>query len=625
MTAPMTAPMSITPCPRASADASARSQAVALAADSHTLSASRKRAQHPAFVATWSLQALLPSLPLVLPLLPAEESLPPSPKRRYLSEYRYPGLNVLLDILTDPTEPTRLARLSDFELALHLIDFAALERPLAQIYVPSPKGQTPYHPVSLFLGLCLRREQRLGWRGLARLLGSEHGAGWRRLFGFGEGQTPSASALRAFHHALGAKVFDELCRRFVTLLRLHGLFPEASTYPGDSATRGIAVTQDGMLHQARSRPSCQLATDACYQSLRADPEPKDPEPKDPEPKDPEPKGAPSRPCRARDKGHTGCACDSTDCQQQCRRASRHDPEARFIHYAGHNHKHGDKHGDKHGAATSGSEPASGGPNAAPTSARGADRGLNLFGYRSVADRAIDDRFFVAWNLQTGLYPANKDERTIFRERLTGLEAKYPDLKVGEWLDDSAVGYGECLAAIWTLGALRMVDIRADKSDQDPEGCLARGYDGFGRPLCPHGYTLRSNGYDYERRRTKYVCDQVCRRESLVEGGPIQPVTGCPYLEKPRPLGMIVNVGRTLPDGSVRLAREIPYGSTEWKARYARRNLSESRNGQLEMMGLKRMRAYGLEHNTRDVQLADFLGNLRTLGRLVREATGLRTS
>lgn len=87
--------------------------------------------------------------------------------------------------------------------------------------------------------------------------------------------------------------------------------------------------------------------------------------------------------------------------------------------------------------------------------------------------------------------------------------------------------------------------------------------------------------------------------------------------------MVVNVGKTLADGSVRLAREIPYGSDEWKARYARRNLSESRNGQLALLGLKRMVSYSLDHNARDVKLADFLINLRTFGRLVRQATGLR--
>jgi hypothetical protein len=59
------------------------------------------------------------------------------------------------------------------------------------------------------------------------------------------------------------------------------------------------------------------------------------------------------------------------------------------------------------------------------------------------------------------------------------------------------------------------------------------------------------------------------------------------------------------------------------ARYGRRNNSESRNGQLEGMGLKRMRSYGLERNAKEVQAADFIGNLRTMVRLLKEASRLR--
>jgi hypothetical protein len=248
----------------------------------------------------------------------------------------------------------------------------------------------------------------------------------------------------------------------------------------------------------------------------------------------------------------------------------------------------------------------------------------VFGYRSVAERALDDRFAVAWTLRSDLYPANTDERTIFVERLQTLRATFPDLCLGEWLDDSGVGYSECLDAIWELGALRLVDLRADPSDVDPVACLARGYDGQGRPLCPHGYRLRSNGYDDARRRAKYVCAQACRREPLREGEPLAPVTDCPYLDPAHSLGFVVNVGRTLPDGSTRLAREIPYRSATWQARYGRRNLAESRNGQLEGLGLKRLPAYGLARNTKEIPLADCLLNLRTFGRLVRQATPRHT-
>jgi hypothetical protein len=83
---------------------------------------------------------------------------------------------------------------------------------------------------------------------------------------------------------------------------------------------------------------------------------------------------------------------------------------------------------------------------------------------------------------------------------------------------------------------------------------------------------------------------------------------------------VVNVGRTLPDGSVRLTREVPYASPTWKQRYGRRNMSESRNGSLEHLGLKRMPGFGLTGARKENATADLLGNLHTLGRLVQEAT-----
>jgi hypothetical protein len=275
--------------------------------------------------------------------------------------------------------------------------------------------------------------------------------------------------------------------------------------------------------------------------------------------------------------------------------------ARFIHYEGRNQPGGrTRHPD---------EPS-----------RPSTRGTNVFGYRSVADRALDDRFGVAWTLQSDLYAANTDERTTFTPRVKALTQRFPTLSIGEWLDDAGVGFGQCLDTIWELGALRMVDIRGDRTDDDPEACRRRGYDGHGRPLCPHGYPLRSNGYDAQRRRAKYICHQACRRAPLVEGGPVAPVTDCPYLTPTNSCGFVVNVGRTLPDGSTRLARELLPGSAAWKARYGRRNLAESRNGQLEGLGLKRMRSFGWARATKDVQLADFVINLRTLGRLVQEAS-----
>ena len=532
------------------------------------LSAEQKRAQQPVLGATWSLAALGPSLPLTFPVDP---DLPPSPKHGYRSTYQPPAPAELPD-------PAEWGLLSDFELALALIDCSPLERRLAAMYRPSAKGQVPFHPVSLLLAVCLRRELGLGWRALARLLAGPHGAGWRARLGFADGQTPSASGLRYFARAVGADAIAALCPQFVALLRAHGLFPQHSTFPGDPPDQGVTVSQDGMLHPARSRPSCQVATDACYRPL-------------PEPTEATPTEAAGRPCRAREQGKEGCACTTPVCRDQCVRASRLDPEARFIHYAG----------------------------------RDGARGTDVFGYRSVAERVLDDRFAVAWTLTSGLYPATTDERTIFVDRVQALTATVPDLPIGEWLDDAGVGYGDCLDAVWQLGALRMIDIRADPSDRDPAACLARGYDGTGRPLCPHGYRLRANGYDPARRRAKYVCAQACRRDPPPTGPAdalAQPAPACPFLDLSHPLGFVVNVGRTLPDGSRRLARDLPVGSAAWDARYGRRNLSESRNGQLEGLGLKRLPIHGLPQATKEIHLADFLLNLHTLGRLVRQATSL---
>jgi hypothetical protein len=533
--------------------------------DEPTLSASRKRAAHPAFVSTFSLRALEACLPFRFSV---PEGVPPSPKRHYRSAYRYRGYAEL-------AQPVGLANRSEFETALRLIDFAPLRDYLAHAYYAvSAKGQVPFDPVSLFLSVCLRRELGCSWRGLARQLAGEHGAGWRRLFGFGAGDTPSASGLRYFFHAVGPQAFEELCPLFTDVLRQAGLLPERSTFPGDPPERGVSLSHDIMLHEARSRMRCGQVTDTCYQPA-------------------------PRPCPAQAAGKEGCDCAEAACAAVCRRATPLDPAARLIHYAGRN-----KEADL--------------PSAPET------HGRNVYGYASNPDRVLDDRFACAWTVRTGLVPANSDERSLFPDSFAALRARFPDLLIGEVLADAALGFHDCLDPIWQAGALRMVDIRAAQEDGHAQGRLQRGYDEQGHPLCLHGYPMRSNGHDYQRRRTKWCCQHACLAPQMAETeAPSNPrPPECPYQAAQHPYGQVVNVGRTLPDGSVRLAREVPYASPAWKQRYGRRNLSESRNGSIEHMGLKRMPSFGLAHARSENALADFLTNLHTLGRLVREATAL---
>jgi len=548
------------------------------------LTAVQKRAAQPLLVGTFSVQALLPRLPFAYP---ADATVPPSPKLRYRSAYRCPGPGCLM-------EEARRNNASDLEVALQLIDFSPLRPILAQVYKKSRKGQVPFDPVSMFLACCLRLELKLSWAKTAQLLAGDHGAHWRAQFGFKEGDTPSASGLRYFFHRIGPEPFAELSPCFIDLLHREGLAPEHSTYPGDPPSRGVTITLDGMLHPARSRPSCPLATDECYQPL-PDSTSSDQGTTN--------QAAPKRPCRAREHGLEGCACDTSACRLRCRRANALDPEARFVHHEWH---------DKRAAKTR------------PDRAESKGKGVNVFGYLSDAERLIDDRFVVAWTMRTRVRPANAPESGDFPQRFAQLQARFPYLKIGEVLGDSAHGYPDSLEAIWQAGALRMVDIRAAKCDSDPQACLQRGYDAEGHPLCAHGYPMLYNGYDAKRRRATWVCRQACLRKPQREGEAAHPVEGCPYLERDRPLGQLVHVGKTLPDGSPRLAREVPYGSEAWKARYGRRSFSESRNGQVQGMDEKRMRSYGLTHNEIDLQITDWLGNLHTLGRLVKEASALQT-
>lgn len=78
-----------------------------------------------------------------------------------------------------------------------------------------------------------------------------------------------------------------------------------------------------------------------------------------------------------------------------------------------------------------------------------------------------------------------------------------------------------------------------------------------------------------------------------------------------------------PDGTrhARLARLYPYGSSLWNEHCgSRKNAVEGRNSQTTRLGLKRVWSYGLAGATADITFADLLINLRTLGRLVQEAT-----
>jgi hypothetical protein len=518
------------------------------------------RAQVARFRTTFSLAALRPQLPLRFPSPDPRDV----PRFRARSWYVYPGWAALATM--------NWAVLDPFYLVLYLIDFTGLRAELlARTGLHrNARGETPFDPVCLFLCCLLRWEKGLGWDDLAKKLAGPEFACWRQLLGFGNGVTPCGSTMRTFQHTLGAAFLTDLCPRFLALLQSAGLLPAHSTLPGSPPDLGLPVAADGMLHEAHASMRCGQVTDSCYRPLSAGP----------------------RPCPAREKGFDGCACTEPACAERCQCTTPRDPQARLIHYSGSN-----QDGEETKAAR------------------------NVYGYRSYAQVVRDDELHVGWTAASSVQPATTDEREILPRDFARLQQQLPALAIGELIADAGVGYGNCLTTVYQAHVIPVIAIRQDPGDKNIATCRLRGYDADGHLLCAHGYPMFFQGLDYDRLRATWACRQRCTRAK--DRRPVD--EDCPFRDPAHPLGQVRHVGNALvhPDGTKheRLARLYPYGSDLWKQHYgARKNAVEGRNSQIARLGLKRMWSYDLRGATADIALADLLLNLRTLGRLVQEAT-----
>jgi hypothetical protein len=535
-----------------------------------------------------SLAGLQDRLPLPWPTL---FSFPPSPKRRYRSNYRYLGWEELQD-------PAAWQHLSDFDLLLRLVDFTPLRPVLAQrLGWSSAKGWTPFDPVSIFLLLGWQLTE--GWNRsqlLANLQDPRY-ADYATRFGFQKDVFPTEGGLRHWLTALGqhaengdtvsvgeeeqievaVQYLNQLLAQTVALLLEAGLISPAAW---DQAL----ICPDGMLHDAASRLRCTAVTETCYQPTSA--------------KTP-------RPCPAKEKDRRGCDCDTASCQLLCRQATPRDPEARFVWYTGSNRQPNN-------------------PNT-PTSSQADDRprGKGRYGYASLPLLPAEPsrRFHLV--LLDDFFPANQRLENPFAAQLCQLATFYPTLHVDAVAGDAAFGYDVVLHTVYEhLQARRVIDLRADESDRDHSMWPLRGYDDRGRPVCPFGYALSANGFDYQRLRHKWACFHACQKgvPPRIELPDLTyPPTQCPYTC--RPSGQLLNVGERFRDGSSRLVRDLPVGSTTWKTLYHQaRNASESRNATFQRWGLKRLPVYGSLRSKAMVFLADVWVNLTTLVRLIREAT-----
>jgi hypothetical protein len=361
------------------------------------------------------------------------------------------------------------------------------------------------------------------------------------------------------------------------------LFLQADLLSSEALKKAL-ICPDGMIHDTASRMRCSSVTDTCYLPTS--------------PHNP-------CPCPAKEKERQGCNCDTTACASTCRYATPRDLQARFVYYSGSN-----RTPDNPNQSTD------------PGQAN-KKRGKGRYGYRSLPLQLPDPIRRFSLVLLDDFLSASDREENPATALLLQLPIFYPDLEIDAVAGDAGLGYDIFLHTVYAnLHARRVVDLRAHQTDLNKTLWPLRGYDNKGRPVCPFGYALKANGFDFDRRRHKWACFHTCRNDTAPVASiedPTYPPDECPYLD--HTYGQLINVGERFKDGSIRLVRGVPVGSPAWKRLYPRaRNAAEGRNSTFEEWNLKRLPVYGDLRGKALTFQADVWLNLTTLARLVRETT-----
>ena len=533
------------------------------------ISARERRLQLTNFVEMFHWDTIQAHLPIKLPT-PGQ---PPAWAGRHCrSHYQWIA----------PAPGETLTGLDDFDLMLRLLDFTPWRPYFAQRF-HSQHGPPPFDPLSLGLGIFLAHHQKWDWARLARELRSPtRGQDYCTRLGFDQADLPVASTFRMAFGATKADWFTACQTSLAQGLMAYQLIPSHSTFPGDPEGCGVSISTDCQLIASRSHMACRHQLPACSEP------------------------GPNRPCPARADGKDGCLCDKPECREHCRFAAWRDPQAAYVYYSGSNQP-----GHNPNAAKDDKDKAT-------------SRGKHHFGYKSKAFNIVDDRLSMIWSLTGPCTPANHNDHLLTIPGLKNLQKRFPTLKIGEMLGDAGEGHPEILEFIYTeLHALRTIQIRHAQGDDDPNTCLKRGFDENGTLLCPNGYRLSSNGHDYQRQTTKWVCRQKCvhQPEPDIPGAPPNlSRTTCPFADPQHPLGYSISTGLELPDGTTRLARDTQFASETWKLRIGRQSYSESRNAIQSRRQLKRSRAFGIDNTAKSMTISDTLSIAFNLARLVCEAS-----
>jgi hypothetical protein len=542
-------------------------------AETRELPAAERRLLIPNFVELFRFEAIRSLLPFRLPTPGDPSALIGRTCRSYYQWLPPAGLHSSADLVgMDP-----------FDLCLALFDFYPW-RPYFGARFKSHFGPPPFDPLSLGLAMLLVIYRKWDWPTLeGELRQATRGHDYRRTLGFHENDLPCASTFRM---ACQNTPENWLCACQDSLLQglmAYGLVPSHSTFPEDPPERGVSISTDSQLVASRSHMRCRHQVPACSEPVAA------------------------RACPAREAGKQGCQCDTPACRKHCRFATFRDPEAAYVYYSPSNQPGPNPNAHK------------------DPKLRSVPHGKHHFGYKSKAFNIVDDRLFTDWPITGPFAFADRNDHLQTIPGFQNLRLHFPHLSIGEVLGDAGEGQEVVLSYVHTdLHALRTIRLRHADGDKLPLTCLQRGYDHNGTPLCPIGYRLSCNGHDYQHQTTKWVCRQKClhQPEPDIQLSPQTQAsrTACPFADPAHPLGSSITTGLSLPDGSVRLARDMQVGSELWKLRIGRQSYSESRNASQARYQLKRSPWFGFSNSSKATTIGDTLFLLLNLARFILEAS-----
>ena len=135
----------------------------------------------------------------------------------------------------------------------------------------------------------------------------------------------------------------------------------------------------------------------------------------------------------------------------------------------------------------------------------------------------------------------------------------------------------------------------------------------------HLYSL-SQRLRIDRGTTKWVCRQKCVYQPEPDvhlpdpPAATPPRQACRFVDPAHPLGYNLTTGLSLPDGCIRLARDMQVGSATWNLRIGRQSYAESRNATQARRGLKRSPWFGLANTAKAMLISDTLSLAFNLAR-----------